>query len=149
MGKRKRTSWGGLARKMAKLGNLLDVVATGEGQSQEEADQDIQKLEGVKTYPVHLTEHLLNPKRSLEVRLLASEKLILNVKAHWCSTEKGFLPPEVDSRNKEKIKTLLIKGLRESPKEVILLPDSTHVAGVLSLRQRRLSGSDYTHEFLM
>lgn len=110
---------------MEKLSEPLDVVATvGVEESEQKAEREIQKPDGARIYPMHLTQLVLDSNYCVEVRILASAKLKKNINAHWCSTAKGFVPPEMDSGDKETIKTLLLRGLRESNTEVTLLVSS-------------------------
>lgn len=101
-----------------RLFRLLNAVLSSEGELKQAAEQATQKLEAIDDYPILLTEVVLNPNWSRNVRIFASTKLKKFVETHWCATDEDFQPPEMNSKNKTKVKELLLNGLSETTIEV-------------------------------
>jgi hypothetical protein len=82
------------------------------------AEQRLAALEVTEEFGIHLTEFVVGPHSSFAIRQLASILLKQYVENHWNSLAEKFRPPELRPHVKEKIKSLLPLGLRDSMSRV-------------------------------
>lgn len=96
---------------------LSGILAT-DRDDRQAAEQRLAALEVTEEFGIHLTEFVVDPNGPLAIRQLASVLLKQYVENHWNSLAEKFRLPEIKPHIKEKIKTLLPLGLRESISKV-------------------------------